>query len=575
MQKDNSKENNENNQKDNIHHVHHNHTNENDHQASTNSEDFEGLFWADQLAQEIINREKFRYLDNKIQKPDMFTVKTSASLSGVLHIGRLSDTIRGSSVYQALKDAGVKARLIWVAEDMDPLRKVPEGVPADYEKYIGMSVTDIPDPNGCHSSYAEHHVSEYFKVIDEFVSEKMEKFSMRAEYRAGNFKPYIKKILENIETITEIQNRYRTNPLKKGWSSWTPICDNCGKIITPRVTDFVDGKVLYTCKDYAFEKYVAKGCGYKGENDPLKGNGKMVWKSEWASQWARWQVVSEGAGKEYQVPNSAFWINAEIVEKVHGFPAPVPIFYEHLMIDSVKMSASVGNVVYPADWLEVASPEMLRLFYNKRLMTTRSFSWKDLPNMYDEEDHIIQVVEGKISLENMKEEMHLKRLFEISHGHKKTQFCPVPFSHAVVVVQTSEKEEDVEKILKKTGHWDDKKKDVILNRISKAKTWVEKYAPDEAKFKLQNEVPESLSSRLSEEQKKALHMLADKLPEKDWDDKTLFNEIYEISKETGVKAKDLFKAGYNVLLNKDRGPKLAPFILIIGKEKAAELFGKV
>ena len=134
--------------------------------SSKDAEEFEGLFWADQIAQEIINREKFRYLDLPMKKFDVYTVKTSASLSGVLHIGRLSDTIRSSSVYEALKDAGVKAKLIWVAEDMDPLRKVPEGVPKEYEKYLGMAVTDIPDPKGCHNSYAEHHVSEYFKVID-------------------------------------------------------------------------------------------------------------------------------------------------------------------------------------------------------------------------------------------------------------------------------------------------------------------------------------------------------------------------------------------------------------------------
>ena len=68
---------------------------------------------------------------------------------------------------------------------------------------------------------------------------------------------------------------------------------------------------------------------------------------------------------------SAWWVNAEICEKVLDFPMPVPIFYEYLIIDNQKMSASVGNVVYPRDWLEIARPELLRYFYNKRLMKTR------------------------------------------------------------------------------------------------------------------------------------------------------------------------------------------------------------
>src|SRR3989338_6810149 len=106
------------------------------------------LFWADQLAKQIINRKKFHYLDKKIPKLDVFTIKTSASLSGILHIGRLSDTIRGETVYRALKDAKVKAKLIWVAEDMVPLRKVPKNVPKKFEKYLGMAVTDVPAPDG-------------------------------------------------------------------------------------------------------------------------------------------------------------------------------------------------------------------------------------------------------------------------------------------------------------------------------------------------------------------------------------------------------------------------------------------
>ncbi|MBI2143121.1 hypothetical protein HYU20_02150, partial [Candidatus Woesearchaeota archaeon] len=83
------------------------------------------LFWADQLAQKIISREKYRYLDRKFEKPKEFVVKTAASLSGVLHIGRLSDTIRNASVHRALLDAGGKSRLIWISDDLDPLRKIP------------------------------------------------------------------------------------------------------------------------------------------------------------------------------------------------------------------------------------------------------------------------------------------------------------------------------------------------------------------------------------------------------------------------------------------------------------------
>ncbi len=543
------------------------------HNHKGNNKTFDHIFWSDQLAKQIIKREKFFYLDKFFFPFDEYTVKTSASLSGVLHIGRLSDTIRGESVVTALKDAGAKTRFIWVAENMDPLRKVPKGVPADFEKYIGVPVTDIPDAEGCHKSYADHHMEEYFKVVDDFVTAKMEKFSMRDEYKKGNFNPYIKKILGKIDEIKEIQNRYRTNPLKKNWSPWTPICENCGKIVTPHVLNFENGIVTYVCRDYEFETTTATGCRFKGENDPLNGNGKLLWKSEWAAQWARWKVVSEGAGKEYQVPNSAWWINGEIVEKVLEFPMPVPIFYEHIIIDNQKMSASIGNVVYPKDWLEVAPTELLRMFYNKRLMTTRSFSWRDLPNLYDEYDKIAKVYFGDLKLENEKETAHYKRLFAVSHGKDVKKPIELGFSHAAVIAQIFQNEEDAVASMEKTCHYSKEEHSRIFERLRKAKIWLNKYAPDDIKFEVQKHAPKDI--KLAEKEKEALHDIAKLLKEKEYDEKSLFSEFYNISKKLELKPEDFFKAAYKVLLNREKGPKLAPFILALGKEKVAKLFDGV
>jgi len=305
----------------------------------------------------------------------------------------------------------------------------------------------------------------------------------------------------------------------------------------------------------------------------MKGNGKLMWKSEGASQWSLWKVVSEGAGKEYQVPNSAYWVNHKICEQVLDFPAPEYFFYEHLFVDGVKMSASLGNVIYPSDWLKVATPQLLRFFYNKRLMMSRSFSWKDLPVLYDEEDYYAGVSAGEIILENKKEEAHIKRLFQISHGHAETRTCPVSFSHAIVVSQISNKDEDIVKSLKKTGQYDDARKDIIWERIGKVRRWLDKYAPVEAKFEVMEEIPKGLS--LSSAQKKALHTLAGRLLEKEWQEKELFEEIYAIAKELGMQGREVFEAGYRVLLDKTRGPKLAPFILMLGREKVAGMFKEV
>ena len=90
------------------------------------------------------------------------------------------------------------------------------------------------------------------------------------------------------------------------------------------------------------------------------------------------------------------------------------------------------------------------------------------------------------------------------------------------------------------------------------------------KFEVQKHVPKELN--LSHKEKEALRTIAQLLKEKDYDEKDLFNEFYDISNKLELKPQDFFKSAYKVLLNKEKGPKLAPFILALGKEKVAKLF---
>jgi len=532
------------------------------------------LFWADQVAEKAIARQKYRYLDKKIPKFEKQTCKAGISLSGVLHIGRLSDVIRQSTVHRSLLDKGIKSRVILSLEDNDALRKIPKGVPASYEKYIGAPDDMIPDFEKCHGSYSDHHVDEFMKVARDFSSD-LEVYRMSEEYKKGNFRTQIKKLLSNIDKIIEIQNRYRTNPLKKDWSPWRAVCENCGKSMTAQAKITEDGKAVYKCTDYSFESSIAKGCGHKGEADPLKDPGKLAFKSEWAAQWDRWKVTVEGAGKEYQVPNSAYWINQEIAEKILDFPGPQEFFYEHLFIDGVKMSASLGNVIYPRDWLKVATPQLLRFFYNKRLMMTRSFSWKELPQLYDEYDSAADVYSGKELLENEKEANHIKRMYEISNKKSRVDKpMALSFIHASMLAQTFGDDKSIVASLKKTGQYDKAIEKELLERVAKAGEWIKLHAPEEYKFEVKDSVSDTVKKKLSPAQKKAIKKFSELLPSKKWKEKELFNEIYAICKSGKIKPKEFFAAAYLILLGKEHGPRLVPFVLTLG-ERATKLFEQI
>ncbi|MCM8785605.1 MAG: lysine--tRNA ligase [Candidatus Omnitrophica bacterium] len=521
-------------------------------------------FWTDKIAREIVERKKFHFTENEVPKLKKIVVKSAASVSGVLHIGRLSDTIRCEAVYRSLKDAGFKAELIWTADNVDPLRKIPKGVPENYRQYIGMPVTEIPDPEGCHKSYEEHHKSAYLEVVSKFIQSKMKIFSMREEYLKGTFKKEIKTILKNYDLIVQIQNKYRTanRQLPKEWSPWQPICENCGKIITPRVTKIEDGKIYYVCKDYKFKTETAIGCGHEGIDDPMKGNGKLLYKGELASQWFHWKVCSEGFGKEYIVPGSAFWINGEIIEKVFKFPMPVPIFYEHLIIDGKKMSASIGNIVYPSDWLRCATPELLRLLFLKDPMRVRDFRWSDIPRMFDEYDNLEKIYFGKKIIENKRDKITLSRLFEMIQVRpiEKTYQPKVPFDVLLEIIKISPEENQIEFVLKKLKDLGYKKitKKIwhkIEERLNYVKNWYEKFREKE-KEKIE----------ISDMQKNAIKQLIETI-KIETDGEKLQVKIFEIARSNNVKPVEFFKLIYQILLNSESGPRLGPYIIEVGKEE--------
>ncbi|TMR68085.1 hypothetical protein, partial [Streptococcus pseudopneumoniae] len=49
----------------------------------------------------------------------------------------------------------------------------------------------------------------------------------------------------------------------------------------------------------------------------------------------------------------------------------------------------------------------------------------------------------------------------------------------------------------------------------------------------------------------------------------LQNAIYQIAKSYEIPPKDFFKTLYQIILGSNRGPKIGPFILDIGRKKVA------
>ena len=103
-----------------------------------------------------------------------------------------------------------------------------------------------------------------------------------------------------------------------------------------------------------------------------------------------------------------------------------------------------------------------------------------------------------------------------------------------------------------------------------ARIWIEKYAPDDFKFKLHEKIPKEINGKLNKKQKESLKLLA-KVLDKKKNEQGLFDEFYKICEKVGINNIEFFKGAYLALTGKEKGPRLASFILAIGKEKVKKL----
>ena len=76
--------------------------------------------------------------------------------------------------------------------------------------------------------------------------------------------------------------------------------------------------------------------------------------------------------------------------------------------------------------------------------------------------------------------------------------------------------------------------------------------------------------RFDDEQKKCIILLSEKIKEIEWTPESIHNSFYELQEETQIPSKVFFKVMYNILLNKDRGPRLGFFLATMDKEFVLE-----
>ena len=513
--------------------------------------------WYDKAARDLIEREK------KLDR-DLSLIRSESGLgaSGFPHIGSLGDAIRSVAIALAVEAQGYNSESIAFSDDMDGLRKVPAGLPSSLEKWLGVPVTSIPDPFKCHDSYGEHMSLLLLEALDKCGAEYTY-MSGRDVYENGILNDQIHKILVNSEKVGKIIEEEIGQEKYKESLPYFAVCPKCGRIYTTRTYKYLpeEGKILYKCEGMEVKGRMLEGCGYEGEADVFAGEGKLSWKVEFAARWAALDIRFEAYGKDIA---DSVRVNDRICREVLEYEPPMHAQYEMFLDKSgKKISKSAGNVFTPQVWFRYGSPQSLILLILKRFVGTRALSVVDIPRYMDEFDQLEDTYFGKKPVGNEFERVKLTGLYKYCWMLKPPEepglHAPYNLMAYLAKVAPGGKEEDfVQEMLKRYRYLGDPTPRDLEDRIRYALNWIEDF----------EEIGEKdLSLKASEAS--AVKALIGFL-ENEVSGEEIQGAIFNIAKENALKPGRLFRRLYQILLGVDRGPRLGPYIMAMGKKNVTE-----
>ena len=343
--------------------------------------------WIDKLAHELLEREK-----SLGRNTDVLRVESGLGASGIPHIGSLGDAVRAYGVKLALENLGYKSELIAYSDDLDGLRKIPEGM-KDFglEEHIAKPVSLIPDPYGEHDSYGMHMSSILLEGLDK-VGIKYEFRRAKDTYKQGLLKDQIHTILQNSTKIGEKIAELVGQEKYQKYLPYFPVCANCNRLYTAEATEYIadEKKVKYRCHDAEIGGKMVKGCGYEGEADITKDLGKLAWKVEFAARWAAFDIRFEAYGKDIM---DSVKVNDWVADEILQFPHPHHVKYE-MFLDKggKKISKSLGNVLTAQRWMEFGSPKSILLLLYKRITGARELGLEDIPSLMSEYNELEDIL---------------------------------------------------------------------------------------------------------------------------------------------------------------------------------------
>jgi lysyl-tRNA synthetase class 1 len=344
------------------------------------------------------------------------------------------------------------------------------------------------------------------------------------------------------------------------------VCQSCGRIATTKAYGRdPQGRVLYRCQGGVAGKKGIAGCGHEGAAELTEG--KLSWRLDWAARWKLLGVTCEPFGKDHAAAGGSWDTSSLIVEEIFGYPKPLPVVYEHILVGGEKMSKSKGNVVTLQQLLDVVPPEVVRwLFVRTDPNKHKDFDWAKLPQLVEEYERAERLYHGTEEPSPREDPADVKRAYELSQVTERPAptLRQVPFSHLVTLVQIAPDTAGVLAVLGRTGELgeglDRASQAALEGKVLRARAWVAQHAPEDARFTVQSALTDAARALLTDAQRHFLTSVSEALGRGPWDATAIHNTVHDTGTAMGLKAGDAFGAVYVAILGKRRGPRLGYFL---------------
>jgi lysyl-tRNA synthetase class 1 len=512
------------------------------------------------------------------------TCASGISPSGPVHLGNLRELMVPHLIADEVRRGGTPCRHILSWDDYDRFRRVPGGFPAEFAEHIGRPLTAVPDPCGQHANWAEHFKEPLRESLDR-LGVRVTEISQTQMYTSGAYTEQIVLAMRHRADIGAVLARYRTkraaepdddDPQTAVYYPFRPYCEVCGRDDTT-VTAFDDRttKISYTC-----------ACGASIGPTPIaQVAGKLAWKVDWPMRWAYERVTFEPAGNDHSSPGSSFTVGAELVGLFGG---EMPLHFGYSFVGtagSAKMSGSAGGAPTPADALEILEPPLLRWLYARKRpehSITLAFN-AEVVRVYDEWDRLTrQVAAGEA---DAAAQAVYVRAASTSEGPLPVTPRPLPFRTLASVADiTAGDQTQILRILRDLTPADPiATLDEVRPRLDCAQAWVAEYVPPEDRTQLREEADVARLAALTESERDALKLLTEGMAA-DWSLDGLTTLLYGIPKlqlglpisapptaELKRLQRSWFILLYQLLIDKNTGPRLPTLLLALGEDRVRSL----